>query len=146
MENWKDVVNYEGLYQVSDLGNLRNYSRKVSFGRGTRITKQIQIKLYLEKSKGYYIRSLSKNDKRKTFSIHRLVALAFIPNPENKREVNHINGIKTDNTVSNLEWVTPSENILHSYRVLKNKHWDASGKNNPNYKHGLRVGIYKKKQ
>ena len=69
-------------------------------------------------TKGYIKYNLYVNKKKKTTSQHRLVANAFIPNPDNKSQVNHINGIKSDNRIDNLEWVTPSENIKHSFDIL----------------------------
>ena len=69
-------------------------------------------------SSGYEHIILYKEKSKKTFDLHRLVASSFIPNPENKKEVNHKNGIKTDNRVKNLEWVTRSENLIHRRRVL----------------------------
>lgn len=71
--------------------------------------------------KGYLFVSLRKDGKTYIKKVHRLVAQEFIPNPENKPQINHKNGIKTDNFIENLEWVTNSENILHAYRVLGRK-------------------------
>lgn len=80
--------------------------------------------------RGYLYVNLCNNGKYKSISIHRLVAQAFIPNTENKPEVNHINGIKTDNRVENLEWVTKSENIQHAFDNNLNKPHDAKGSKN----------------
>ena len=105
MERWRDVQGYEGLYQVSDRGQVRNVKR----GRVLKPHRQ---------GNGYLQTMLAKNNVRKYPLVHRLVAAVFIPNPENKPHINHKNGIKTDNAVENLEWCTMSENLLHRHRVL----------------------------
>lgn len=113
IENWKDVVGYEGLYQVSSLGTVKSLDRVVSNHQGSGVRRG-KIMSFTE-CKGYHRVILTKNAKHKSPFVQRLVAEAFIPNPENKKEVNHLNGVKTDNRACNLEWVTPSENMKHAY-------------------------------
>ena len=108
-EIWKDIKDYEGLYQVSNLGNVKASKREIYTGRGYYIREERPLKLRLN-TKGYYYIDLSKNNKTKRFMVHRLVALMFISNPDNKPCVDHINTIRTDNRVENLRWVTKKEN------------------------------------
>jgi len=105
-EIWKIIPGYKGLYEVSNQGRVRSYSR----GNNPRILKP-EITWC-----GYARTALCRNGAfdRNHLSIHRLVAQAFIPNPENKPEINHKNGIKADNRVENLEWCTISENRKHA--------------------------------
>lgn len=91
-------------------------------------TKLKEVKIKLSKD-GYLIVGLSKNNERKFYRVHRLVSECYIPNPNNLPQVNHINGIKTDNKVDNLEWVTPEQNMQHSYMnrlsPVGEKHWKS---------------------
>lgn len=100
-EIWKDIAGYEGYYEISNLGRVRNSLKRV-------ITKKLN-------GNGYFRLILYKNKVQKNKTIHRLLAEAFIPNPENKPQVNHINGIKTDFRLQNLEWVTGKENSIHAH-------------------------------
>lgn len=102
-EIWKDIEGFEGLYQVSNLGRVKRFATGKVLKSG-------------KDGGGYLQVDLCKNGKRKTHRIHRLVAQAFIPNPEHKPEVNHIDEIKTRNMVSNLEWMTAKENSNHGTR------------------------------
>ena len=97
-------------YYITDNGDV--YSR--NYHKTGRIKKMTPCK----DKKGYLFVPLMKNHKRHLYKIHRLVAEAFIPNPENKPQVNHKNGVKTDNRVENLEWCTNSENLFHCFSVL----------------------------
>ena len=108
-EEWRDVVGYEGLYQVSDQGRVKSLERKVPIGYGERTVKERILKPKTDRY-GYLIVSLYAGGKRKTLRVHRLVCEAFHENPDNKPQVNHINEIKTDNRASNLEWATAREN------------------------------------
>lgn len=107
-EIWKDVVGYEGLYRISNLGRVRSIVRG---GRINRILSQTTHR------QGYKEIKLSKNGTCKSFLVHRLVAEAFIPNPFYKETVNHKDGNKSNNNVQNLEWATIGENIRHAYKT-----------------------------
>lgn len=106
MEIWKDIIGYEGLYQVSDIGNVRSLN-----WRNTQQVKNLYLKSH---NKGYKQVELCNHGNRKMFTVHRLVATAFLPNPLNKSVVNHINEDKTDNRVCNLEWCDFDWNVRYS--------------------------------
>lgn len=126
MEIFKNIPNYEGIYQISNLGNIKSLSRKCKMRYGFYISKEFLLK-HTKNSKGYIQTCLRKDNIDKNVLFHRLVAEVFISNPLNKKEVNHINGIKNDNRVENLEWCTRTENERHSWNVLNKKpYWNKS--------------------
>jgi hypothetical protein len=117
VEIWRPVKGYEGLYEVSNLGRVKSVSRVIRGGRYNcdRLFKERILKQAACKGNGFYHRvQLNKDSNGRMFAVHRLVAEAFIPNPENKPEVNHVDANRFNNTVENLEWVTQEENIEHA--------------------------------
>lgn len=112
-ETFLPIIGYEGIYAVSNLGNVKSLTRPASHPFKKFINGRI-LKLNFVTKKGYLGVDLYKEGVRKSKRVHILVATAFIPNIENKPEVNHKNAIKTDNRVENLEWATSLENQLHS--------------------------------
>ena len=114
-EVWKDLMDYEGLYQISNLGRLKSLDRVVRYKYSDRIFKG-KVHNPPVGSNGYMTVCLTVNNKSKTLSLHRLVAKHFVPNPDNMREVNHIDGNKTNNRADNLEWVSSSQNKLHGLK------------------------------
>lgn len=113
-EKWGAIKGYEGLYEVSTHGNVRSLDRQVQRVTGVSVQRKGK-RLKASARNGYLAVDLSKDGKATQFSVHRLVAENFIANPEEKPQVNHKNGVKTNNFAGNLEWVTPSENVLHAY-------------------------------
>jgi hypothetical protein len=116
-EIWKDIIGSNGLYQISNLGNVKSLSRttiRVFKTHTSRLpVKEKILKPVLSNKDGYYRVNISGKLK----SIHRLIAIHFIPNPNNYESINHINAIKTDNSISNLEWCTPSQNTRHAFKI-----------------------------
>ena len=121
-ENWKDVVGYEGYYKVSDKGRVMTVAREFIKSNGRKCIVKEQI-LSQGVVRGYKCVDLKVSGNRKTMRVHRLVAMAFIGEP-NKEMVNHKDGNKTNNILSNLEWATRSENELHAYNTGLKKSTD----------------------
>lgn len=123
-EIWKDIKEHEGYYMVSNLGRVKTLDRwrncplnkKIKYLRKGKILKQMKDK------SGYLLVSLYKNKKARRWLVHRLVAETFIPNSENKPQVNHKDGNKQNNNVENLEWCTPQENTIHAFNNKLNRH------------------------
>lgn len=113
---WQPVPGFELCYSISNGGTIKSIERKVSLKAGTRKIKPRYIKTR-KNNYGYVEVRLSKNGVCKTLFLHVLLAKTFIPNPEQKPEVNHVNGIKDDNRIENLEWVTHAENVKHAYKL-----------------------------
>lgn len=137
-EIWKDIVGYEGYYQISNKGRVKRNGRYTE-NNGRMIFLKEKILKQKVGNAGYLRVGLSKNKKQKWFLVHRLVAQSFIPNIENKPDVNHIDYDVSNNCVENLEWCTKEENMKHSYErcskartgIIKN-HKNNSGHHHVN--------------
>ena len=116
MEEWRDIKGFEGLYQISSYGRVKSLERTVWNGKGY-YKKSEKIRKGYDNGDGYLYVNLCKEGKRKQYRINRLVAMAFIPNPNNLPEVNHKDGNKLNNRADNLEWATRSENQKHAYKI-----------------------------
>lgn len=152
-EIWKDVIGYEGVYIVSNHGNIKSLNRTVKHIKHGSKTIKGRVLKKTNTPYGYYSVNLCVNNKRNKQRIHRLVGMSFIENTNNKPEINHKNGIKTDNNVSNLEWVTSSENQKHAFKIglqKPSKPWlNKKGKNHHSSKevlqysrNGVLIGVY----
>ena len=116
-EIWKPIVGLEGIYEISSLGRVKSLSRL--YNTGNKLAQRIKEENILKPKAskvGYLVVTLSMGTRkdRKTVKVHRLIANAFIPNPKNKPQVNHIDGNKINNSISNLEWSTAKENVHHA--------------------------------
>jgi len=130
-EIWKDIEGYKEYYQVSDHGNVKRLAR---FSSNNHFLKERILKPH--NNYGYLRVGLHKNHNKKLFLVHRLVLIAFKKNPYNKTQCNHIDGIKSNNYIDNLEWSTCAENNQHAYDTGLNKgsRFGKFGKDNPNSK------------
>lgn len=139
-EVWKDVVGYEGYYQVSNLGRVKSVDRYIEHYRGGKTFKKGKIKALNVRKDGYVSVQLSKDAKARTLRVHRLVAEAFIPNPNNLPQVNHKDENKGNNHVSNLEWCTVGYNVNYGTRIKRIK--EKEDFNIVNIKNRKRVARY----
>lgn len=108
-EIWKDIIGYEGLYKISSFGRIKSKHTNNKWGSGWKLLNGYRDNL------GYLYTALFKEGNRHIFKIHRLVALHFIPNSENKPQVNHIDADKTNNRIENLKWCSALENMRHAF-------------------------------
>lgn len=133
-EIWKDIEGYEGLYQVSNLGRVKSLERVVDNPKGGVRTLREKILKQHYDNNGYLTVTLYNNCKKKGFKVHRLVAEAFIPNPLNKPQVDHINTIRDCNNINNLRWVTGKENVNNTTSKENYRNYINNKKENDNNK------------
>jgi hypothetical protein len=131
----RDIPGYEGLYAITKGGRIWSYKRNTPHlhrgGRqGTIAIGGRFLNPHVD-NVGYFAIALFKDNKQTSCRIHRLVARTYVPNPENKSQINHINGVKTDNRIENLEWCTHQENVTHAWKTgLKKSHVGQKGSSN----------------
>jgi len=117
-EVWRDIPGYEGYYQASNNGRIKSVDRVIDHPRLNQVArKSVFIKPYVSRTNGYAYVSLSREGVVIGHRVHRLILNAFLPTVDSEMQCNHINGVKYDNRLINLEWVTQSENMKHAYRT-----------------------------
>jgi len=129
-EEWRKINGFSGFYEISDQGGVRSIDRYITQKNGRVLRQRSRFLSICVSNKGYYFVLIQG----KSVFIHRLIAEAFIPMIKGKNVVNHKNSIPSDNSISNLEWCTQSENILHGYKHGNAKPTSGSGKENHNFK------------
>ena len=115
-EIWKDIGGYEWYYQISNKGRVKSLSRQREGNGKKGLLAERILKLTIN-SDGYYNVKLYKNGKKKSFKVHRLLAIAFLENPKGEKYINHKDGNKTNNSLDNIEWCTSSHNVKHAYKM-----------------------------
>lgn len=152
VEEWKTIPCFQGLYEASNLGRIRSIDRVVR--RNGLTSKSLKGKILSPNTQknGYKVVALSKQGKTQSFRVHRLVALAWLPNPDNLTEVNHLNENKADNSVANLSWVSHRENANYGTRIrrcisnrdqsgVRNGMFGKIGGLNPNAKEVIKLSM-----
>ncbi len=134
MEIWENIRGYVGAYQISNLGSVRSIDRCVKYSNGYKRKHKGKTKIPYKNKHGYYFLHLCKKNILKNYTIHRLVAIAFLPNPHNYPCINHINGVKADNRIENLEWCTIKMNNRHAVKLGLTRKAGFKGESNPNSK------------
>ncbi len=142
-EIWKDILGYEGYYQISNKGNIRSVFRIIKRQNGVIFNIPSQEKIQSFDTEGYKTIGLNKNSKKKTCKIHRLVAINFIPNPNNLPEVNHKDLNKLNNNLNNLEWSTGEDNRNHAIREYRKLGINIYGNSHLNRKTLITVDVVK---
>lgn len=144
IEIWKPIAGFEGRYEVSSLGRVKSlaFERPHSNRSGVCKCKE-KIRKSSLMPNGYMHIVLCSDKKSQQFYVHRLVAAAFLPKREGATQVNHKNGVRDDNRLENIEWVTPGENLTHKYRVLKTPHpRNNLGKTGANNMLSIPIDVY----
>jgi len=130
-EIWKNIPEFEGLYQVSNFGNVKSLERITKNKQGTCLRKEKLLSLNIS-NRGYVNVKLYNTDKniKKTISVHRLVSICFLDNFNQYKEINHIDGDKLNNNINNLEWCSRSHNVKETYRLNLRKGTTYKGEGN----------------
>lgn len=115
-EKWKPIYGYKGSYEASDMGRIRSLTRNIPIGNCTRLVKGRVLSPSKSKCGYYRVILCDKEGRKKNYYVHRLVLSAFYPTDNDDLQVNHISGIKSDNRLVNLEWVTAGENAIHAFK------------------------------